>query len=94
MTGIVTLTASQINRGKMAVIYGEEEGKQARNIRSGEEGVQSTVKNRYLRRRMKYKSLFKNSQDMSCIITNLNLTKLWEYYHGTGNYVKNETLSD
>ena len=92
-TGIVTLTPSQINRGKIEVYYGTEEGKAARNVRSGIEGVQSNVKNRYLRDRMKYKCLSKNRTDMACVVGNMNLTKLWEFEHGTGRYVHNDTLT-
>lgn len=89
----VKLSETKIHRARVLAAYGEDEGKACRNLRSGVEGIQSTVKNRYHRARMLYKSLVKNRMDMSCVVAGMNFTKLWEFRHGTGNYTPSPLLA-
>ena len=89
----VTLSPNQVNRAKVLVAYGTEEGEQVRHIRNGIEGIQNLAKNVYRHGRMLYKSLVKNQMNMTCVVGAINFRKLWAYHNGEGNYVVSPALS-
>lgn len=89
----VSLTVNQVNRAKVLLSYGTEEGEQIRHTRNGVEGIQNLAKNVYCHGRMVYKSLIRNQFGMTCVVGAINFRKLWAYHNGEGNYVANPLLS-
>ena len=78
----IKLTAGQVHRAQILKGMTEEEGEAARKIRSRTEGVQSLIKNRFRRRRLRFKGLHKNRQDMFCVGAAMNFDRYYAWSKG------------